>query len=110
MPHLRLTWTRAGARSVWGKDTAYQASFKHPDFDNMFTTTNVAQHDKIKAKLLSPYSGREATAMEPTYVDHPLERLSSCPIQGSSIPRYTAWGKASMPNCFPSQIKLNTLN
>lgn len=46
----------------------YKASLKHTSFDNMFTTTNVAKHDEIKAKLLGPYSGRELEGMEPRYV------------------------------------------
>lgn len=46
----------------------YHASIRHPDFNNMFTTSSVAEHDRIKAQLMGPYSGREATAMEPVCV------------------------------------------
>lgn len=48
----------------------YKASLKHTEFDNMFTTVNVAKHDEIKAKLLGPYSGRELEGMEPRYVSN----------------------------------------
>lgn len=47
----------------------YHASIRHPAHNNMFTTSNVAEHDKIKAKLLGPYSGRETKAMEPMYAE-----------------------------------------
>lgn len=53
------------ARSPYGKDAFYSASVKHPDHDNMFSTLDVTTHDRIKAKLLGPYSGRETDAMEP---------------------------------------------
>lgn len=53
------------ARSPYGKDSFYASSLKHPDHDNMFSTLDVAAHDRIKAKLLGPYSGRETDAMEP---------------------------------------------
>lgn len=62
------------ARSPYGKDTFYTSSLKHPDHDNMFSTLDVAAHDRIKAKLLGPYGGRETDAMEPI-VDGSVEAL-----------------------------------
>lgn len=63
-----IVLTRAGARSNYGKDTMYHAHARHSKFRNMFTTTDVAEHDRIKAKLLGPYSGRTTQGMEPMYV------------------------------------------
>lgn len=53
------------ARSPYGKDGFYGCSLKHPDHENMFSTLDVADHDRIKARLLGPYSGRETDDMEP---------------------------------------------
>lgn len=57
-----------GARSAYGKDMSYHGSIKQPGFVNMFTTTNIAEHDEIRAKLAGPYGGRETDSMEPLYV------------------------------------------
>lgn len=68
MSCLAVCWKgrRDDLLTFWCK--RYKASLKHTEFDNMFTTTNVAKHDEIKAKLLGPYSGRELEGMEPRYV------------------------------------------
>lgn len=62
------------ARSPYGKDTYYRFTIRHPEHDNMFSTVDVAAHDRIKAKMAGPYGGRETVAMEPI-VDELVEAL-----------------------------------
>lgn len=62
------------ARSPYGKDNFYRFTVRHPDHDNMFSTMDVAAHDRIKAKMAGPYGGREMVAMEPI-VDELVEAL-----------------------------------
>ncbi|ROW15878.1 hypothetical protein VPNG_02637 [Cytospora leucostoma] len=54
-----------GARSTYGKDGFYGSTIKHPDHENMFSTIDVPEHDKVKAKLAGAYGGRETLALEP---------------------------------------------
>lgn len=64
----------SGARGTYGKDGFYTGSLKHPDHDTMFSTMDMQIHDQIKAKLASPYGGRETSAMEPI-VDNMIREL-----------------------------------
>ena len=59
----------SGVRSSYGKDGFYRGNVKHPDHDNMFSTMNMPEHDKLKAQLAGPYGGRETLAMEPIVDD-----------------------------------------
>lgn len=64
----------SGTRSTYGKDRFYNATIKVPDADNMFSTIDVRQHDKIKAQLAASYGGRETLGMEPI-VDDLIDEL-----------------------------------
>lgn len=44
----------SAARSPYGKDGDYKATVRHPDHDNMLSTTNLAEHDDIKSRLAGP--------------------------------------------------------
>lgn len=77
------------ARSPYGKDSFYSCTVKHPDHDNIFSMLDVATHDRVKAKLLGPYSGRATDAMEPIvdgFVDALIQyiRNKARPRDGSS--------------------------
>ncbi|KAK8050652.1 Fumagillin dodecapentaenoate synthase [Apiospora phragmitis] len=54
----------SAVRSPYGKDSWYMGSRFNPYGDTMFTTLDVAAHDKQKAKTASAYSGRDTTALE----------------------------------------------
>lgn len=71
---LEILKRMSRARSPYGKDTFYRFTVRHPDHDNMFSTLDLAAHDRIKAKLAGPYGGRETVAMEPI-VDELVEAL-----------------------------------
>lgn len=96
---------RSAARSTYGKDTVYHAHVKHPDFKNMFTTTDVAEHDEIKAKLLGPYSGRTTRGMEPMYVasEPGVSLMLQCYYLPTSEPYY-------LPSCWLGPLRLGNMN
>ncbi|KAK8055542.1 Fumagillin dodecapentaenoate synthase [Apiospora rasikravindrae] len=54
----------SAVRSPYGKDSWYMGSRFNPYGDTMFTTLDVAAHDRQKAKTASAYSGRDTTALE----------------------------------------------
>lgn len=86
----------SATRSPYGKDASYHASLRHPDVDNMFSTTDIPTHDAKKAKLLGAYGGREFHVTEPI-VDQMLERLIASLLRGGpqtvnlcdTAPRFT---------------------
>ncbi|KAK8083742.1 Fumagillin dodecapentaenoate synthase [Apiospora saccharicola] len=66
----------SGVRSPYGKDSWYMGSRFNPYEDTMFTTLDVAAHDKQKAKTASAYSGRDTTALEAGVDDHVRELVA----------------------------------
>ncbi|KAK8095770.1 cytochrome P450 [Apiospora kogelbergensis] len=64
----------SGVRSPYGKDSWYMGSRFNPFEDTMFTTLDVAAHDKQKAKTAYAYSGRGTTALEDG-VDEQMKEL-----------------------------------
>ncbi|KAK7923377.1 Fumagillin dodecapentaenoate synthase [Apiospora marii] len=66
----------SGVRSPYGKDSWYMGSRFNPYEDTMFTTLDLAAHDKQKAKTASAYSGRDTTALEGGVDDHVRELVA----------------------------------
>jgi hypothetical protein len=63
------------ARSKWVRDDWYKAARFHSEYDNMATIIDNDEHDRMKAKTASAYSGREDGAgLEPA-VDEQIVRL-----------------------------------
>ncbi|KAI0593101.1 pisatin demethylase [Biscogniauxia sp. FL1348] len=54
----------SGARSAYGKDTWYIGSRFNPYRDNMLTTVDAHEHDKLKARAAPAYGGRETPDLE----------------------------------------------
>ncbi|KAH8880933.1 cytochrome P450 [Thozetella sp. PMI_491] len=54
----------SGARNAYDRNAWYTGARWNPFHDNMFTLTNTAAHDTIKAKTAGGYSGRDTPTLE----------------------------------------------
>lgn len=59
----------SGVRSTYVKDGFYSASFKHADYDTMFSMMSIPEHDKRKAQLAGSFGNIVALDMEPIVDD-----------------------------------------
>jgi len=93
------------ARSTYGRGQWYKGGRFHEEYENVGSTLDIQEHDRLKAKTASGYSGREAGAEFEPVIDEQMRRLADLIRR-----KYLSEGEEARPVEISSLMQMFTLD